>query len=56
LNELDIHTNNITDIYPLVINDGLGKDDTIYLFGNPLNNDSLKDYIPELEDRDIEVN
>jgi large repetitive protein len=47
--------NQISDIYPLVDNDGLGVGDRVFLEGNPLSDDSLTVYIPELEARGVIV-
>jgi len=38
-----------------VKNEGLGTGDRVYLFGNPLNEDSVSIYIPELEARGVIV-
>jgi hypothetical protein len=38
-----------------VKNKGLGTGDQIYLWGNPLNSDSINVYIPELEARGVTV-
>jgi len=55
LTELDLSGNEISDISPLVQNEGLGEGDAIYLQGNPLNWDSINVYIPELRGRGVTV-
>jgi len=45
----------ITNIYPLVQNGGLGTGDRVYLDGNPLSDDSINIYIPELVARGVIV-
>jgi hypothetical protein len=55
LTELDLGYNQISDISPLVQNEGLGEDDAIYLQGNPLSWESVNVYIPELRERDVTV-
>jgi len=47
--------NKISDISPLVNNQGIGKGDFISLIGNPLNEKSLNDYIPELKERGVAI-
>ena len=49
--DLRLQDNNITDIFPLVENarnGGLGKGDFVFLSRNPLDNQSVDSYIPEL--------
>ena len=55
LTDLDLGYNWISDINPLVQNEGLGEGDTIYLRGNPLGWDSISAYIPELRGRGVTV-
>jgi hypothetical protein len=55
LTELDLRGNEISDISPLVHNEGLGEGDAIYLQGNPLSWDSINVYIPELRGRGVTV-
>ena len=55
LTDLDLGYNQISDINPLVQNEGLGEGDAIYLQGNPLNWDSINAYIPELRGRGVTV-
>jgi uncharacterized repeat protein (TIGR02543 family) len=55
LTELNLMGNEISDISPLVQNEGLGEGDAIYLWGNPLNWDSINVYIPELRGRSVTV-
>ena len=52
---LDLCNNQITDISPLVSNEGLSEGDMIDLRGNALNQVSLNTYIPELEGRGVSV-
>jgi hypothetical protein len=40
---------------PLVENEGLGERDEVYLADNPLSDDSINIYIPELEARGVTV-
>ncbi|MBU0898502.1 MAG: hypothetical protein KJ613_01665 [Nanoarchaeota archaeon] len=55
LNVVMLSYNQIKDINPLVMNGGLGINDTIYLKGNPLSDASKNVYIPELEAREVDV-
>ena len=55
LTELWLNGNQISDISPLVQNEGLGEADAIYLWGNPLSWDSVNLYIPELKGRGVTV-
>jgi hypothetical protein len=55
LTELDLRGNEISDINPLVQNEGLGEGDAIYLQGNPLSWESVNIYIPELRGRGVTV-
>jgi Leucine-rich repeat (LRR) protein len=55
LTRLDLGDNQISDIYPLVQNDGLGEGDVVYLWGNPLSYDSINIYIPELQAKGVIV-
>jgi len=52
---LDLGYNEISDISPLVQNEGLGAEDVILLYGNPLTEDSINIYIPELQARGVTV-
>jgi uncharacterized repeat protein (TIGR02543 family) len=52
---LYLQNNNISNIYPLVQNSGLGTGDRVYLVGNPLSDDSINIYIPELVARGVIV-
>ena len=51
---LNLSANQISDIYPL-LSSGLGEGDSLYLYSNPLNSDSLNDYIPQLVARGVTV-
>jgi Leucine-rich repeat (LRR) protein len=52
---LYLHNNLIADIYPLVQNGGLGTGDIVSLDSNPLSDDSVNIYIPELVARGVIV-
>jgi Leucine-rich repeat (LRR) protein len=52
---LNLSDNQISDVLPLVKNEGLGKDTHIDLRTNPLDSDSLYEYIPQLQKRKVEV-
>ncbi|MCL0073607.1 PKD domain-containing protein [Dehalococcoidia bacterium] len=52
---LPLAVNQITDISPLVQNEGLSRTDEIDLRGNPLSEESLNTYIPELRARGVRV-
>ena len=47
--------NQIKNIKPLVENPGIGKGDIVGLDGNPLDEISLNEYIPELQARGVLV-
>ena len=55
LSELWLDDNNISDIKPLVDNTGLGEGDEVWLFNNPLSQQSINEYIPALEGRGVTV-
>ena len=55
LRELHIYDNKISDISPLVQNEGLGTGDLVNLQVNPLSSDSVNIYIPQLEARGLTV-
>jgi hypothetical protein len=55
LERLWLNDNQISDISPLVDNTGLGEGDTVYLQNNPLSDDSINIYIPQLEARGVTV-
>jgi internalin A len=52
---LDLKYNEITNIEPLVNNSGLGQGAAVSLIGNPLDEISINQYIPELQNRDVTV-
>jgi uncharacterized repeat protein (TIGR02543 family) len=52
---LYLQNNYITNIYPIVQNGGLGTGDRVYLDGNPLSDNSINVYIPELVARGVIV-
>lgn len=47
--------NQITDIEPLILNPGINSGDVIILTGNPLNDISINNYIPNLVARGVIV-
>jgi PKD repeat protein len=53
LRNLYLGSNDISDIEPLVNNTGLGFGDFVDLLNNPLDNVSILNYIPELQDRGV---
>jgi hypothetical protein len=55
LTELHLWDNEISDIYPLVQNTGLGAGDIVDVELNPLTSDSIAIYIPQLEARGVIV-
>jgi len=55
LRELFLGHNQISDISPLIDNLGLGEADKVFLYNNPLSEESRTIYIPELEDRGVTV-
>jgi Leucine-rich repeat (LRR) protein len=55
LERLWLNDNQTSDISPLVDNTGLGEGDTVYLQNNPLSEESVNVYIPELEARGVTV-
>ena len=55
LRHLSLHNNSISSLSPLVANTGLGTGDLIELWGNPLNEASIRTHIPALRDRGVDV-
>jgi len=55
LENLNLSDNQISDISALVENAGLSNGDTLDLYGTPLSNTSLNEYIPQLEQRGVNV-
>ncbi|MFC1731535.1 leucine-rich repeat domain-containing protein [candidate division KSB1 bacterium] len=55
LNSLHLSGNQIEDILPIVENTGIGKFDTVSLKNNPLNEQSINEYIPALQNRGVWV-
>ena len=55
LKDLNLGINEITDISPLVRNSGLSQGDVVGLTGNQLSSKSLRDYIPQLKERGVNV-
>ena len=52
---LDVSNNQISDVSPLVLNPGFGEGDEIDLRHNPLSTASVNTYIPQLQQRDVQV-
>jgi outer membrane murein-binding lipoprotein Lpp len=55
LQELSLWGNDISDISPLVANSGLSAGDIVNLSGNPLSTTSVDVYIPQLEERGVNI-
>ncbi len=55
LASIQLDLNGISNVSPLVSNEGLGEGDAIYLRGNPLSWNSINVYIPELRGRGVTV-
>jgi hypothetical protein len=55
LTMLGLMQNPLSDISPLVDNPGLGEGDDVILVNNPLSEESINVYIPELEARGVTV-
>ena len=55
LEELFLGMNSISDLAPLVVNPGLGSGDRIGVERNPLNDQSVKQHIPALRARGVDV-
>ena len=55
LTYLSLNDNNISDISPLIANTGLGTEDHVHLWGNPLSSLSLNAHIPGLRGRGVRV-
>ena len=55
LRSVQLNNNQITDISPLVENEGLSTGDVIDLQWNPLNENSINIYIPQLQARGVDV-
>jgi len=54
LNHIDLQNNLIFDIKPLFDNTGIGiGSDVIYLYGNPLSDDSILQYKPQIQARGV---
>ncbi len=52
---VELYDNCVTNIQPLVDNDGIGNGDIVALRGNPLDSISVAQYIPLLRDRGVVV-
>ncbi len=55
LTNLDLYYNRISDISPLLENTALGPGVTVFIRQNPLNDESINVYIPQLEERGLVV-
>jgi len=55
LENLRLRSNDISNIGPLVANTGLGSGDEVDLRNNPLNADSINQYIPFLQSKGVTV-
>ena len=55
LQRIDLSNNAIEDLQPLLLNSGIGTGDEVYLQGNPLSDESLRKYLPELHARGVRV-
>ncbi len=55
LSVLDLEWNDIIDISPLLENSGFNEGTEIHLTGNPLNSQSVGEYIPQLIERGVNV-
>ena len=55
LESLYLANNSISDIEPLVDNVGLSNGDYVWLQDNPLSDTSINTYIPQLEERGVDV-
>ena len=55
LDRLGLGDNRISDIGPLVANRGLGRDDIVALYGNPLSRQSCSVHLPALARRGVSV-
>ena len=55
LKELELVSNQIVDIKPLVDNTGLDGGEIVYLSSNPLSNTSITVYIPQLKANGVDV-
>ena len=53
--ELNLRSNSIADLWPLVENTGLGNGDKVNVKGNPLSNLSINSHIPTLQSRGVTV-
>jgi len=52
---LDLWKNRISDISPLIENAGLAAGDKVHLENNQLDDRSVSDFIPQLQERGVEV-
>ena len=55
LERIDLSNNAIEDLQPLLLNPGIGPGDEVYLQGNPLSDESVRNQLPELHARGVRV-
>jgi hypothetical protein len=55
LEQLRLNQNKIADLEPLIKNPGIGANDKIDLTGNPLNAQSINEYMPQLRSRGVQI-
>ena len=55
LEDLRLENNHISDLYPLVENEGLAAGDKVDVAYNPLSDISISEYIPALQARGVQV-
>ncbi len=55
LQKIDLSSNPVADISPLLQNTGIGEGDTVYLMQTPSSDATINTYIPELEARGVTV-
>ena len=55
LHSLSLWDNHITDIQAIVDNPGISEGDSVYIYDNPLNANSIDNYVLQLEDRGVFV-
>ena len=55
LERLDLSHNAIRDLGPLLSNTGLGAGDQLFLQGNPLSEESIRDHVAELRSRGVRI-
>ena len=55
LERIDLSNNAIQDVGPLLQNPAIGTGDEVYLQGNPLSDESLRNHLPDLHARGVRV-